>query len=53
MIADFLELSSELIVLSLDYQVLIFYEFLREAKQSAIFHARAIARRSKAWFVYA
>ena len=28
-------------------------EYLREAKRSAIFHARAIARRRKAWFDYA
>ena len=41
---------SSIIVLSFYHQVCFFNECLRKAKQSAIFHARATARRRKAWF---
>ena len=39
-----------IIVLSFDHQVCFFNEHLWEAKRSAIFRARAIARRRKEWF---
>ena len=41
--------ESSIIVLSFDHQVCFFNEHLWEAKRSAIFPARAIARR-KEWF---